>query len=230
VAVGLCRGWVRERPRPRVPGEWGFRLIVGHRPTLRNPPPAVGGPRRISVEPSAAPRYGRGMVTADELIAALDLRPLPLEGGYYRETYRSADLLPAGALPTHYGAPRCAGTAIYYLLTPGTCSALHRLASDEIFHFYLGGPVRMLQLFPDGQGREIILGPDLLNGQSPQVVVPRGVWQGSVLEPGVEFALVGCTVAPGFEYADYEHANRAKLLARYPAFAELIKRLTPEGK
>jgi predicted cupin superfamily sugar epimerase len=170
------------------------------------------------------------MPTADELIAFLGLRPHLREGGHFRETYRSADLLPPGALPARYGAPRYAGTAIYYLLTPGTCSALHRLASDEIFHFYLGGPVRMLQLFPDGQGREIVLGPDLLNEQSPQVVVPRGVWQGSVLEPGAEFALLGCTVAPGFEYADYEHANRAELLARYPAFAEMIKRLTPESQ
>jgi predicted cupin superfamily sugar epimerase len=170
------------------------------------------------------------MSSADELIAFLRLQPHPREGGHFRETYRSADVLPHAALPAHYGAPRCAGTAIYYLLTPGTCSALHRLGSDEIFHFYLGGPVRMLQLFPDGQGREVILGPDLFAGQSPQVVVPRGVWQGSVLEPGAEFALLGCTVAPGFEYADYEHANRAELLAHYPAFAELIKRLTPEGK
>ena len=153
------------------------------------------------------------MPTAEELIALLQLKPHPREGGHFRETYRSADLLPHTAVPAHYGAPRHAATAIYYLLTPGACSALHRLASDEIFHFYLGGPVRMLQLFPNGQGREIILGPDLLAGQSPQVVVPRGVWQGSALESGVDFALLGCTVAPGFEYADYEHANRAELLA-----------------
>src|SRR5205085_8618727 len=134
-------------------------------------------------------------------------------GGYFRETYRSADLLPASALPPHYRAPRWASTAIYYLLTPDTCSALHRLGSDEVFHFYLGSPVRMLQLFPDGQGKELIFGPDLLEGQSVQVVVPRGVWQGSVLEPGGAFALLGCTVAPGFEYADYEGGNRAELMA-----------------
>jgi predicted cupin superfamily sugar epimerase len=166
------------------------------------------------------------MPTAEELIALLRLQPHPREGGYFRETYRSGDVLPAAALPPHYRGQRCAGTAIYYLLTPNTCSALHRLGSDEIFHFYLGGPVRMLQLFPDGQGKEIILGPDLLQGQSVQVVVPRGVWQGSVLEPGGDFALLGCTVAPGFEYADYESAGRADLLARYPDFKELITRLT----
>jgi uncharacterized protein len=169
------------------------------------------------------------MPTAEELIALLKLQPHPREGGHFRETYRSDDLLPAGALPARYGAPRCAGTAIYYLLTPSTCSALHRLASDEVFHFYLGSPVRMLQLFPDGQGRELVLGPDLTRGQSVQVVVPRGVWQGSVLEPGGAFALLGCTVAPGFEYADYESGSRAELLAHYPAFAGLIGRLTPES-
>jgi predicted cupin superfamily sugar epimerase len=85
----------------------------------------------------------------------------------------------------------------------------------------------MLRLFPDGQGKEVVLGPDVLGGQSVQVVVPRGVWQGSVLEPGGDFALLGCTVAPGFEYADYESANRAELIERYPAFADLIARLTP---
>jgi predicted cupin superfamily sugar epimerase len=166
------------------------------------------------------------MPTAEELIAFLHLQPHPREGGYFRETYRSADLLPTPA--PHYRGPRCAGTAIYYLLTPTTCSALHRLGSDEIFHFYLGSPVRMLQLFPDGRGKEVVLGPDVLGGQSVQVVVPRGVWQGSVLEPGGDFALLGCTVAPGFEYADYESANRAELIQRYPAFADFIERLTPE--
>ncbi|MCI0464757.1 MAG: cupin domain-containing protein [Gemmataceae bacterium] len=169
------------------------------------------------------------MATADELIRLLQLQPHPREGGYFRETYRAAEGYPAAALPQRYGSPRSASTAIYYLLTPGTCSALHRLATDEVFHFYLGSPVRMLQLLPDGQGREIILGPDLLRGQSPQVVVPRGVWQGSLLEPGGDFALLGCTVAPGFDYSDYEGGSRESLLARYPAFADLITRLTPEG-
>jgi predicted cupin superfamily sugar epimerase len=169
------------------------------------------------------------MLTAAELIALLQLQPHPREGGYFRETYRSDDLLASPALPARYGGPRCAGTAIYYLLTPDTCSALHRLASDEVFHFYLGSPVRMLQLWPDGQGKEIVLGPDLTRGQSVQVLAPRGVWQGSLLEPGGEWALLGCTVAPGFEYADYESGDRAELLARYPAFAGLIERLTPAG-
>jgi predicted cupin superfamily sugar epimerase len=165
------------------------------------------------------------MVTADELIAALDLRPLPLEGGYYRETYRSADLLPAGTVP-RYAAPKAAATAIYYLLTPDTFSALHRLPADEVFHFYAGGPVRMLQLPPDAEGRVVTLGPDLKAGQRPQVVVPRRVWQGSSLLPGSPFALLGTTMAPGFDFADYEAGDRDTLTRQYPAFEDLIRRLT----
>jgi uncharacterized protein len=167
------------------------------------------------------------MPTADELIARLNLQPHPKEGGYFRETYRSAETFPASSLPERYGGDRSASTAIYYLLTPPTFSALHRLKTDEVFHFYLGSPVRMLQLFPDGTGRTVVLGPDLLAGQQVQVVVPAGVWQGSLLEPGGNFALLGCTVAPGFDYADYEAASRAELLQRYPEHAELIRRLTP---
>ena len=164
------------------------------------------------------------MPTADELIQHLGLTPHPKEGGFFRETYRSDEAL---AVPPRYHGPRSVGTAIYYLLTPSTFSALHRLQSDEICHFYLGDPIRMLQLDSDGRGRTIVLGPDVLAGQHLQVVVPRGIWQGSLLEPGGAFALLGCTVAPGFEYADYEAGNRAALLSQYPAFAELIGKLTP---
>jgi predicted cupin superfamily sugar epimerase len=167
------------------------------------------------------------MPSADELIRRLNLQPHPKEGGFFRETYRAREVWPAEALPPCYVGDRHASTAIYYLLTPGTCSALHRLQSDEVFHFYLGSPVRMLQLWPDGTGRTVILGPDILAGQRVQVVVPAGVWQGSLLAPGGEFALLGCTVAPGFEYVDYEAGKREELAAQYPAFAELITRLTP---
>ncbi len=165
------------------------------------------------------------MSGADELIRHLGLQPHPKEGGFFRETYRASES--SAALPARYQGPRSASTAIYYLLTPATFSALHRLQSDEIFHFYLGDPIRMLQLDPDGQGRTLVLGPDLLAGQQVQVLAPRGVWQGSCLEPGGKFALLGCTVAPGFEYADYESGARQALMAQYPAFADLIQRLTP---
>src|SRR5262249_23218313 len=158
--------------------------------------------------------------TPAELIALLDLRPLPHEGGYYRETYRSGDRLAAAALPARYGRDKAVSTAIYYLLTPDTYSALHRLPTDEVYHFYLGDPGRMLQLFPDGSGRAITLGPDLRAGQQPQAVVPGGVWQGSSLVPGGSFALLGTTMAPGFDFADFEAGERAGLLAAYQAFAE----------
>ena len=166
------------------------------------------------------------MPTAEELIALFKLQPHPREGGFFRETYRASEGIEPAGLPVRYGTARAHATAIYYLLTPDTYSALHRLKSDEIFHFYLGDPVRMLQLGPDGKGETILLGPDVLAGQNVQVLVPRGVWQGSFLEPGGRFALLGCTVAPGFEYVDYEEGGQQELLAQYPAFADLIRKLT----
>jgi predicted cupin superfamily sugar epimerase len=166
------------------------------------------------------------MLTAPDVIRQLNLQPHPKEGGYFRETYRAAESLPAEALAARYGAARATSTAIYYLLTPNTYSALHRLQSDEVFHFYGGSPVEMLQLFPNGAGHTVILG-DLSSGGRPQVVVPRGVWQGSALRLPGEFALLGCTVAPGFDYADYENGQRETLIAQYPQFADLIRRLTP---
>lgn len=164
-------------------------------------------------------------MTAQEIIQLLCLVPHPEEGGFFSETWRSPEGPDATSLPKRYTGARSFGTAIYYLLTPGTFSAMHRLQSDEIFHFYAGGPVRMLQLGPNG-GREVLIGTDLHAGQRPQVVVPRGIWQGAMLEPGVEYALLGCTVSPGFEFADYEHGACAELTAGWPDHAALIQRLT----
>ena len=164
--------------------------------------------------------------TADELIALLGLQPLPGEGGYFRETYRSTDRVALAALPGRYSTDKAAATAIYYLLTPDNFSALHRLLTDEVFHFYLGDAVEMLQLFPGGEGRIVTLGRDLTAGQQPQLVVPQGVWQGSELVPGGRFALLGATMAPGFDFADYEAGQRDALVATYSAFADRIRRLT----
>jgi predicted cupin superfamily sugar epimerase len=168
------------------------------------------------------------MPDARQIIEALGLQPHPIEGGYFRETYRSAGAIPAGHLPAGYQTEtgRAFGTAIYYLLTADTFSEMHRLPTEEVFHLYLGGPVRMLQLDPDGSGREVLIGADILAGHRPQVVVPPNVWQGSRLEPGVEFALLGATMAPGFDYADYEEGHAGELIARYPAHADLIRALT----
>src|SRR5205823_7022981 len=109
-------------------------------------------------------------------------------------------------------------------LTADTFSGLHRLPTDEVFHFYLGDPVELLQLFPDGSGRVATLGPDLRGGQSPQLTVPRGVWQGSRLQDGGAFALLGTTVAPAFDFEDYEAGTMA-LVEGYPSFAPHIRRL-----
>ena len=166
-------------------------------------------------------------MNVDEIIQLLGLRPHPEEGGYFTETYRSQEAIPRPALPNRYRSKRSFGTAIYYLLTPDTVSALHKLESDEIFHFYLGDPVSMLQLHPDGSTNVVTLGQDIFAGQQLQVVVPRGTWQGSLLQEGGEFALLGCTVAPGFDYHDYESGDRVDLLKEYPEHEELIVRLTP---
>ncbi|MFO0810913.1 MAG: cupin domain-containing protein [Gemmataceae bacterium] len=160
-------------------------------------------------------------LTAEEVIAALHLEPHPLEGGFFRETYRTPQKLP--------GQDRSLSTAIYYLLTPHTCSRMHRLPTDELFHFYLGDPVRMLHLLPDGSGHEVVLGTDLLAGERPQVLVSGGVWQGAALVEGGRLALLGTTMAPGFAYPDYAVGDRAALSGQYPAFADAIRRLTPEG-
>jgi hypothetical protein len=166
------------------------------------------------------------MLTAQQIIDRLQLQPLTIEGGYFRETYRSNLTIPASALPTEYRGPRNVATAIYYLLTPDTFSGIHRVKSDEIFHFYAGDAVEMLQLRPDGAGKTLIIGNDLAAGHEPQVIVPAGVWQGCRLAPSGSWALMGCTVAPGFDYADYEPGKRAELIAAYPDDAEMIVALT----
>jgi predicted cupin superfamily sugar epimerase len=166
------------------------------------------------------------MLTAAQIIERLKLVPLTIEGGHFRETYRSDLSLPASALPNSYGGDRNISTAIYYLLTPETFSAIHIVKSDEVFHFYAGGAVEMLQLWPHGSARVVIIGNDLATGHEPQLVVPAGVWQGCRLLPGGKWALMGCTVAPGFDYADFAIGDRAELIASHPAHAEMIRALT----
>lgn len=165
-------------------------------------------------------------LTAEKLKLLLNLTPLSIEGGYFSETYRSKEMIPQECLPERYSGARTFGTCIYYLLEPGTFSELHRVASDEIFHFYLGDPVEMLQLWPDGSGKRVLICTDIENGMPPQVVVPHGVWQGARLVAGGKFALLGCTVSPGFEYADYESGSRQVLCEAYPHCSDMITALT----
>jgi len=159
-------------------------------------------------------------MTADQIKSLLHLEPHPVEGGWFRRTYTSA-----GSVELPRGV-RAQGTAIYYLLEAGTFSEMHVLASDEIFHFYLGDPVEMLFLLLDGSSAVLTLGPDLAAGQHVQVVVPAGVWQGARLMDGGKVALLGCTVTPGFDFADYVSGSYAELAAKWPAEAERIKKLT----
>jgi predicted cupin superfamily sugar epimerase len=165
-------------------------------------------------------------MTADEVKQLLQLEPLHIEGGFFRETYRSRRTVPEEYQPEKMRGARSIGTAIYFMLTPDSFSALHRLPGTEIFHFYLGDPVVMLQLLPDGTSQTITLGPDLAGGQRPQVVVRGGVWQGSRLAPGGKWALMGTTMSPGFDYADFELGNREQLMAQYPGAAEIIRQYT----
>ncbi len=177
-------------------------------------------------------------MTAEDVKRTLHLEPHPREGGWFIQNYASPAMLPASvfantAEPAHYPAPRRLATAIYYLLERTTFSEMHRLASDEIFHHYAGTPVDMLQLFPGGAMRRVVLGKDLAAGQRPQVLVSRGVWQGSrLLAAGdgdtKDWALLGCTVSPGFEYGDYETGIRAELLAGWPEATAMIEALTRE--
>ncbi|GAA2192188.1 cupin domain-containing protein [Streptomyces bangladeshensis] len=155
------------------------------------------------------------MTTPEELIAHYDLEPIPREGGLFRRTWTGPER-PDG---------RPEGSAIVALLTAADYSALHRLPSAEVWHFYLGDPLHLLLLAPDGTTRTPVLGPDLRAGQHLQLTVPARTWMGARVAGGGSWTFFGCTMAPGFTYADYEHGNAAHLTARYPAEAALITEL-----
>jgi predicted cupin superfamily sugar epimerase len=156
-------------------------------------------------------------------IRALDMARHP-EGGWFAESYRAAGTIPAGALPEQFTGPRSFCTAIHFLLEQGDFSGLHRLQSDEMWHFYTGDPLAVHVIAPDGGYRRILLGNSPERGECFQAVVPAGCWFGA--EPSGSYTLVGCTVAPGFDFADFEMAGRAGLTACHPQHAALIARLT----
>ena len=158
------------------------------------------------------------MKTTQDWIDSLQLLPHP-EGGFYRETYRSP--LPV-EFPNFSGA-RAVSTAIFFLLPAGNVSAFHRIKSDEIWHFYAGQPLTIHLIATDGRLAALTVGPDL-----PQAVVPAGCWFGATVEQG--YALVGCTVAPGFDFCDFEMAERSALLGMYPQHRTIIERLTKPAR
>jgi predicted cupin superfamily sugar epimerase len=165
--------------------------------------------------------------TADDVIDALGLVPHP-EGGFYREMYRSRDLIPAVGLPARFGGPRPASTAIYFLLRGSQHSALHRLRADELWHHYAGSSLTLHQIHPDGRLTEVRLGR-LDAGGVPQATVPAGCWFGATVDDPHSFALAGCTVSPGFTMKDFELGNPASLVAEFPQHERLIRRLAPSS-
>ena len=148
------------------------------------------------------------------------------EGGWFRESYRAVESIPEAGLPARFQGGRSFSTAILFLLEQGDISALHRLKSDEVWHFYEGAPLTVHVITPDGEYREILLGRDPEKGERFQAVVPAGCWFGAEPAGGVGFSLVGCTVAPGFDFSDFEMARCTELESLFPDHAALIRRMT----
>lgn len=148
------------------------------------------------------------------------------EGGWFAETYRSPEGLAGHALPPRYGGPRAFATAIYFLLEGHEFSAFHRIASDEGWHFYAGAPLLLWQIGESGQLSQLRLGPDPDQGQVFQAHVPAGSWFAASPEDPASYTLLGCTVAPGFDFADFELASREALSRQYPQHSSLITQLT----
>jgi len=160
-------------------------------------------------------------------VEKLGLMPHP-EGGYYRQTYRADVVIAREALPEGFAGARAVSTAIYFLLEGENFSGFHRLRSDEMWHFYAGEPLAVHVISPEGEYSSIMLGRDVEAGQVLQGVVRAGCWFASHMADWKSWALVGCTVAPGFDFADFEMGKREELVARYPQHREVIERLTRE--
>jgi hypothetical protein len=184
----------------------------------------LAGFRGDEATPETAPPSP--VVDAQYWIRRLGLRAHP-EGGYYRETYRASEQLGRGQLPERFeGARRAFSTAIYFLLEGQQRSLIHRIRSDEVWHFYAGDPLVLFVFEQEGGMRRVVLGCDLEDKQTLQAVVPAETWFGAALAQGGRYALVGCTVAPGFDFADFEKGERRALLDLYPQHQLAVKRLT----
>jgi predicted cupin superfamily sugar epimerase len=166
---------------------------------------------------------------AEELITHFMMLPHP-EGGWYKENYRSNEIFPGTALPERFGGNREFATAIYFLLEQGNYSAFHRLKSDECWHFYDGDPLEIFIIREDGRFDKITLGRDFGNNQYYQFVVPANCWFASRPAPGSAFSFVGCTVSPGFDFADFEIADADMLAVNYPQYEKLIRSFSLANK
>ncbi len=168
--------------------------------------------------------------TIGQIVATYQLEPHP-EGGYYKELYRSAQTISAEALGFHFEGDRNYCTSIYFLLTAGNFSGFHRIKQDEVWHFYAGHPLTVHVIDENGLYQAHKVGFDLANGLAPQLVVPAGAWFASsvnCLEGEEGYSFVGCTVAPGFDFRDFELAKRAELIALFPQHQTIITALTKE--
>lgn len=165
------------------------------------------------------------MHTIEEMIKLLDLQPHP-EGGYYRETHRSTGAIPASALPREYSTPRSYSTSIYFLLTSEHFSAFHRIRQEEIWHFYDGTAIHLHTISTEGQYQKHIIGRNIKYGEFPQMIVPGCHWFAAEITNPDSYALVGCTVAPGFDFEDFELGDQKELIDRFPEHREVIIRLS----
>lgn len=164
-------------------------------------------------------------MTKEELIKKLELLPHP-EGGYYKETYRSKELINEVHLPDSYQGNRNVSTCIYFLITSDNFSAFHRINQEEIWHFYLGAPILLHTISEEGTYQKFTIGNDFNKGQTPQLIVPGGDWFAAEIVEKEGFALVGCTVAPGFDFTDFELAKQSQLIEKFPQHQKIISRFT----
>ena len=167
------------------------------------------------------------MLSTNELVKHFNMLPHP-EGGYYKETYRSNGVIYSNSLDPEYKGERNYSTCIYFLLTSDVFSAFHRIIQDEIWHFYDGSPIHLHLITKDGAYSKTVIGRDIDQGEVPQFVVPGGAWFAATVVNPQDFSLIGCTVAPGFDFSDFELATRTELVNLFPHHKDIISKLTRE--
>jgi predicted cupin superfamily sugar epimerase len=165
------------------------------------------------------------MSRVENIIKELELQPHP-EGGYFKETYRSIGVIEQGSLGQNFNGDRNYATCIYFLLTSDTFSAFHRIQQDEIWHFYQGSAIHLHTISESGEHQEFLIGKDFSAGQRPQLIVPGNHWFAAAVIEKNAYALVGCTVSPGFDFGDFELADRKEMVQAFPQHKKLIMRFT----
>ncbi|GAA4277826.1 cupin domain-containing protein [Aquimarina mytili] len=161
----------------------------------------------------------------ENIVETLGMNPHP-EGGFYKETYRSSGVIAKNGLEKSFNGDRNYCTAIYFLLTSDNFSAFHRIKQDEIWHYYKGSSLYVHVIDPNGEYKRHVVGVNIEQGESPQLVVPAGCWFASSVKDVDAFSLVGCTVSPGFDFDDFELAKRKSLIEQFPEHENIITQLT----